>query len=122
MSYLTIGNDELGESVGVRVRCERCNEWHDVASSNGNLLQFVRCGDATFVVGIRGHHIRPDAERARRERMSKEQRLAPLAPEMLAVLEHMAALIARGGEVPHEVRAEAWRVIAKAKGDAEVPF
>lgn len=48
--------------------------------------------------------------------------LAAAAPQMLAVLEHMAVLIARGAEVPHEVRAEVWRVIAKAKGDTEVPF
>lgn len=48
--------------------------------------------------------------------------LAAAAPQMLAVLEHMAALIARGAEVPWEVLAEAWRVIAKAKGDSEVPF
>jgi hypothetical protein len=122
VSYVAIGNDELGESVGVRVRCGRCNEWHDVASSSGNLLQFVRCGDATFVVGIRGHHIRPDAERARRERMSKEQRLAAAAPDLLVALEAMASLVARNAEIPWEVRAEAWRVIAKAKGDAEVPF
>ena len=46
--------------------------------------------------------------------------LAAAAPQMLAVLEHMAALIARGAEVPWEVRAEAWRVIAKAKGESEV--
>lgn len=48
--------------------------------------------------------------------------LAAAAPQMLAVLEQIAALIARGAEVPWEVRAEAWRVIAKAKGDSEVPF
>lgn len=110
MSYVAIGNDELGESVGVRVRCDRCNEWHDVASSSDNLIQSVRCGDTTFVVGIRGHRIRPDAERARRKRRAEEQRLAPLAPEMLALLRRAT----EGDAHPSDIRAEMIALIERA--------
>ena len=114
MNYLVIGNDELGESVGVRVRCDRCNEWHDVTSWSNNLLQSVRCGDSTYVVGIHGHRIRPDAERARRKRMAEEQRLAPLAPEMLALLRRVANCDDRAGDL----RAEIIAIVERAD-DAE---
>ena len=115
MSYVVIGNDELGESVGVRVRCEHCNQWHEVQSSSGNLLQSVRCGDATFVIGIRGHRIRPDAERARRKRMAEEQRLAPLAPEMLALLRRAT----EGDAHPSDIRAEMIAMIERADDEED---
>lgn len=48
--------------------------------------------------------------------------LAAAAPQMLAVLKTMAALCAGNSQVPWEVMSEAWRAIAKAEGDKEIPF
>ena len=48
-------------------------------------------------------------------------RLAAAAPDLLVALEAMASLVARGAEIPWEVRAEAWRAIGKAKGESGEP-
>lgn len=48
--------------------------------------------------------------------------LAAAAPDLLVALEAMACLVARNAEIPWEVRAEAWRAIAKAKGESGEPF
>lgn len=57
--------DELKEEESVETvwKCTRCMRTHPIEQSEGvsedgtvtqNILQFVTCGDVSFVVGIRG--------------------------------------------------------------------
>ena len=56
--FVAIGADELGGPLDSTVQCERCGETHAVCDSKPPLLQFYRCGDHTYLCGIRGREIK----------------------------------------------------------------
>jgi len=72
--FVAIGEEELGGPLGKTVRCERCGKRHAVENSNGGkrwsyatsgwidvqagLLQFYKCGEGLFLVGINGREIK----------------------------------------------------------------
>ena len=71
--FIAIGNDELGEPLQATIRCGKCGQEHPVENSGpsttyhadgtksqgeSGLLQFYRCGDKTYLAGIRGKELR----------------------------------------------------------------
>ena len=68
MNFLAVGNNELGENLGSRIKCKRCGKNHAVRYgeeklSNGKLvpskaLAFVKCGKHVCLVGINERSIR----------------------------------------------------------------
>jgi hypothetical protein len=58
--FLAVGNDELGETInaGDMLACERCGQTHEVTASNPAILLFTRCGDNTYLVGIKNRKIK----------------------------------------------------------------
>jgi DNA-directed RNA polymerase subunit RPC12/RpoP len=57
---VAIGNDELGDTlqVGDVVKCPNCGHDHLVAGSTPPILLSVKCGDASYLVGIKNRRIR----------------------------------------------------------------
>ena len=60
--YLAVGNDELGDHLDDEYDCPRCNMKHRIEhppTTDGDigLLQIVRCGDKSYVVGINNRSI-----------------------------------------------------------------
>jgi hypothetical protein len=57
---VAIGNDELGGPVvvGSLVACPSCGSPHEVADSVPSFIQFVKCGDKAFMVGLKGRSVR----------------------------------------------------------------
>jgi hypothetical protein len=53
--FVAIGNDELGGALlaGDLIDCERCGQKHEVVASTPPMLLFVRCGDKSYLVGIK---------------------------------------------------------------------
>ena len=66
LPFVAIGADELGEPLGPTLTCEECGAEHEVISqpsTNGGLsLQFMRCGTASYLIGINGQAIQRAAE------------------------------------------------------------
>lgn len=59
---IAIGNDELDAALplGKTYRCHRCDETHDVIDSDPpGMLQAVRCGGASYLVGVKWKAIPP---------------------------------------------------------------
>jgi hypothetical protein len=62
MPMMAVGNDELGECVkeGDIVSCPHCGKTHPLRCSRdekgrkSDLLLFIRCGKASYVVGMAG--------------------------------------------------------------------
>ena len=73
-SYVAIGADELGEYLGKTIRCTRCGATHAIEDSGpstihrpdgttsvgpAGTLQFYRCGNDTFLAGVKGRALAP---------------------------------------------------------------
>lgn len=74
MEYIAIGNDELGELLGDSIKCHRCWKMHPIEQSlpsrtldiftgewkegPAGLLQFYKCGDATYIAGVNGRGVK----------------------------------------------------------------
>jgi hypothetical protein len=65
--YIAIGNNELGGELGDMARCPHCGEMRAVRYGDQVLddgtrvpsktLAFVSCGEASYIVGIKGREI-----------------------------------------------------------------
>ena len=62
-NFLAVGNEELGEKVGTKIRCTRCKKMHVIKygkRKEGNkwvpstMLGFVNCGKKAYLVAING--------------------------------------------------------------------
>ena len=73
MPFIAVGNDELGKDLGETIKCPRCGADHAVEQSGpsraykstgevidgpSGLLQFYRCGEASYLCGINGKAIK----------------------------------------------------------------
>jgi hypothetical protein len=60
---MSVGNDELGAELnGKYENCVRCGKTHDVIEGDPpGMIQAVRCGNALYLVGIKGRRL-PDPE------------------------------------------------------------
>ncbi len=62
--FIAIGNDELTESLGSHIICERCGKRHKVkygmrvledgTKVPSKTIAFVRCGGSTYLAGVNG--------------------------------------------------------------------
>lgn len=67
-----IGHDELGPPLNDTIKCPHCGADHAIENSEpsrtlhsdgtesvgpAGLLQFYRCGDKSYLAGIRGHSV-----------------------------------------------------------------
>ena len=61
--------DELGAELGKTIKCPHCLEEHDIKNGTSkdpitgeqvpsNILQFYKCGDTTYLAGIKGKRVR----------------------------------------------------------------
>lgn len=65
---LAIGNDELGEKLGDTIICPKCGEEHPIKFGKQEmpdgtwvetkLLSFYRCGDKSYLAGIKGQRVK----------------------------------------------------------------
>ncbi len=60
---MMVADDELGEELnGTYENCVRCGKTHKVLEGQpAGIMQYVRCGDALYLVGIKGRRL-PDPE------------------------------------------------------------
>ncbi len=73
MSYVAIGNNELGEKLGALLDCHKCGKRHRVQHSGqskryntdgtisegpSGLMQFYKCKGNTYLCGIEGQAIK----------------------------------------------------------------
>jgi hypothetical protein len=61
--FVSISDEQLGNKLGDAVKCGKCGQTHAVeyVTENGkpsDLLQFVKCGDDTLLVGVGGRGIK----------------------------------------------------------------
>jgi len=61
--FVSISDEQLGDKLGGTVKCGKCGQTHAVeyGTENGkpsDLLQFVKCGDDTLLVGVGGRGIK----------------------------------------------------------------
>lgn len=65
--YLAVGNDELGEEVGVKIKCSRCKKMHTIKYGkrkignkwvNSKILGYVNCGKKAYLVAINGREFK----------------------------------------------------------------
>lgn len=65
---LAVGSDELKGMLGETIVCPHCGDQHQVENGKeknkdgemveSSLLQFYKCGDKAFLIGIKGRVIR----------------------------------------------------------------
>ena len=64
--FLAVGADELGDELPSAIECPMCMGMHDIQNSEGTdqtgkktigTLQFYKCGDSTYLAGIKGKMI-----------------------------------------------------------------
>ena len=61
--FVSISSEQLGDKLGDTVKCGKCGQTHAVeyGTENGKpsyLLQFVKCGEDTLLVGVDGRGIK----------------------------------------------------------------
>ena len=66
--FMAVGNDELGEQLGKTIICTHCLEEHVIENSKvknekgelvpSDILQFYKCGDTTYLAGIKGKRVK----------------------------------------------------------------
>ena len=71
--FIAVSNDELGKNLGETIKCPHCGSDHAVEQSGpskthkstgeviegpSGLLQFYRCGEASYLCGINGKAIK----------------------------------------------------------------
>lgn len=67
--FMAVGNDELGAALGKTIKCPQCFKEHDITEGTvrdpvtgkqvpSDMLQFYKCGDTTYLAGIKGKRIK----------------------------------------------------------------
>jgi hypothetical protein len=55
--FVAISNDQLGKDVTGEIVCPHCGQIHTIQDSNPPLLQWYKCGEDTYLYGIKGRTI-----------------------------------------------------------------
>ena len=67
--FMAVGNDELGEQLGKTIKCPHCLQEHEITTGTvkdqvtgeqipSDILQFYKCGDTTYLAGIKGKRVK----------------------------------------------------------------
>lgn len=77
--FLAVGNSELGGPLGDIIICDECGQSHRVEHSepkgedSWGTLQFVKCGDSSFLCGIHNKRISYGKRRTAEQERDKEK-------------------------------------------------
>lgn len=55
--YLAVDSSMLGERLGKTVICHKCGKEHKVMEDDEGCLQFIKCGDAAYLVGVDDYRV-----------------------------------------------------------------
>lgn len=55
--YLAVDSSMLGDRLGKTVICHKCGKEHKVEQDDEGHLQYIKCGNAEYLVGVDGYKI-----------------------------------------------------------------
>jgi hypothetical protein len=57
LPFIAVGNGELTEKLGKTIICSRCGKRHKVEQDDEGHLQYIKCGEHLYLIGVDGYKI-----------------------------------------------------------------